>query len=240
MALNLQRNLLMDKFSGESREHITRNLSTTDFKIGHVFYEVGDEASSLHFVDSGIISAVSLMDSGIAIEAYMVGREGFVGQTAWSIPSNSAVRYVAQMTGSARKIRASIFREIADADASVRHVMAAHDDALMRELAQSGPCGLVHKTTQRLAKWLLRAHDRADGDTIDMTQEVLSNLLGTQRTTVNEAAQQLAKVGGVKYSRGKLQIVNRPFLERQSCECYDAGRGVYDERRTITKLVDAY
>ena len=239
MALNLQQNLLLGRLSSESLQELSLHMSAFDFMLGHVFYEQGDDVKFLYFLDSGIVSAVSLMDSGLAIEAYMIGRDGYTGSAAWLIPSKSVVRFVAQMSGSARKIDATVFRQIAETNSELRRVMAAYDGALVRELAQSGPCGIVHRTTQRLSKWLLRAHDRADGDTIEMTQGILSNLLGTQRTTVNDAAQELGRRGGVKYTRGKVKIIDRDKLERLSCECYGAGRGVYDSRRSVPEPIPA-
>ena len=239
MALTPSTNLLLLELSADSLDQLTPHMLDFDFELGHVFYEQGELVTSLYFVDSGIVSAVSLMDSGFAIEAYMVGRDGYTGSTAWLIPSRSVVRFVAQMSGSARKIDATIFRQIAETNPEIRRVMAVYDSALVRELAQSGPCGIVHKTTQRLAKWLLRAHDRAEDDTIQMTQGVLSNLLGTQRTTVNDAAQHLGKHRAVKYSRGKVKIIDRVKLEQESCECYGAGRGIYDARKTVPQPIAA-
>ncbi|NBW07353.1 MAG: helix-turn-helix domain-containing protein [Caulobacteraceae bacterium] len=93
---------------------------------------------------------------------------------------------------------------------------------LQAELEQSGACNALHRADQRFAKWLLRCHDRIDGNTLHLTQEYLGSMLGAQRTTVNEAAQTLQKAGAITYSRGRITIVDRAALERLACECYNA------------------
>ena len=85
-------------------------------------------------------------------------------------------------------------------------------------------CNALHRADQRFAKWLLRCHDRLDGDTLHLTQEYLASLLGSQRTTVNEAAQGLQKAGAITYSRGRVTIIDRAALERAACECYHHGQ----------------
>ena len=100
--------------------------------------------------------------------------------------------------------------------------MADYASGLQAELEQSGACNALHRAEQRFAKWLLRCHDRIDGDTLHLTQEYLGSMLGSQRTTVNEAAQTLQKAGAIVYSRGKITIVDRAALERVACECYNA------------------
>jgi CRP-like cAMP-binding protein len=189
----------------------------------------------LYFVEAGIVSAVSLMSSGETVEAYMVGREGFTGTTAWLIPFHSPVRYVAQMSGSAQRIEAQKFRDFSNRDAGLRDILAAYEASLHAELAQSGPCNAVHQTGQRLAKWLLRAHDRADGETLHMTQEFLANMIGAQRTTVNQIAQGLASTGAIEYLRGKIVVKNRAKLEQMACECYAADKGVADQRQAPSR-----
>ena len=225
------RNCLLESLDVELRQEFEAKLTTFDFALGHIFSEPCELVKYIYFVDTGVISAVSLMESGETVEAYMVGREGFTGTTAWLIPFRSPVRYVAQMGGSARRIDAAAFREFANRNVRLRETMATYEAALHAELAQSGPCNILHRTEQRLAKWMLRAHDRADSDTLHMTQEFVGAMLGAQRTTVNLIAQAVAATGAIHYLRGKIVVKDRDKLERLACECYDAGKGVADRRR---------
>jgi CRP-like cAMP-binding protein len=105
----------------------------------------------------------------------------------------------------------------------LRAAVADYVIAVQNELEQSAACNALHRSDQRFAKWLLRCHDRVEGDTLQLTQEYLASMLGSQRTTVNEAAQSLQKAGAITYSRGRVTITDRATLERVACECYRAG-----------------
>lgn len=235
MALLPQRNVLLEKLDNHDRDALKSHMSDFDFELGHVFGEPGEEVQQIYFVDRGIISAVSIMTNGDTVEAYMIGREGFTGATAWQVPFRTSVRYIGQIAGHARRIEAKRLRELSVDRPGLRFVLANYDAALQIELEQSAPCNAVHRAEQRFAKWLLRAHDRADGDTLFMTQEFLANMLGAQRTTVNEAAQSLAGVGAIAYARGKVLIKDRAALERAACECYAAARAVADRREASSE-----
>ncbi|WP_324795170.1 Crp/Fnr family transcriptional regulator [Brevundimonas sp.] len=237
MALLPERNLLLEKLEKHDREAVLTHMSDFDFDLGHVFGEPGEEVQQIYFVDRGVISAVSMMTNGETVEAYMIGREGFTGTTAWQVPFRTSVRYIGQIAGRARRIEARKLRELSSERPSLRLLLATYDAALQVELEQSAPCNAVHRAEQRFAKWLLRAHDRADNDTLSMTQEFLANMLGAQRTTVNEAAQSLAGVGAISYARGKVLIKNRAALERAACECYAAAKAVADRREASSEPV---
>lgn len=230
MALLTRRNALLAQLNPDDQDAILRHMSEIDFKLGHSFGEPDEDIRHIFFVEHGIISAVSMMSSGETVEAYMVGFEGFTGATAWLVPFRTSVRYVGQLAGSALRIEARRLRELASERVGLRNILAVYDASLQVELEQSAPCNALHRTEQRFAKWLLRAHDRADSDTLFMTQEFLGHMLGAQRTTVNEAAQSLATAGAITYSRGKVVIKDRAALERAACECYATARGVADRR----------
>ena len=202
-----------------------------DFEVGHVFCESGDSVSHVHFVDVGIISAVAVMTDGRTVETYMVGREGVTHATASSAPVHTFSRLAAQAAGTARRIEAGRLRLLSSERHGMRGILTAYAAGLQAELEQSGACNALHRAEQRFAKWLLRCHDRVDGDTLHLTQEYLASMLGSQRTTVNEAAQTLQKAGAITYSRGRVTITDRAALERAACECYRASpaAGVPDE-----------
>ncbi len=228
MAMISRGNILIDGLSLEDRELLIAVATDFDFQLGHVFMEPADVVDHIYFVDEGIVSAVALMKDGRSVEAYMVGREGFIGSTAWQIPSTTAVRYVAQMAGKARKVDAKRVRELVTKSQGLRVSLATYHAALQRELEQSTACNAIHTSEQRFSKWLLRAHDRASDGVLQMTQEFLANMLGSQRTTVNEAAQNLTRKGAIAYSRGRVLVKDRHALELAACECYGVTKGIAD------------
>jgi CRP-like cAMP-binding protein len=218
------RNHLLDGLSPDDRNAVLAASAPFEFELGHVFSEAGDTIAHVHFVLAGIISAVAAMEDGRTIETFMVGREGVTTPGAVDAPIRSYSRLVGQSRGECRRIEVTRFRALCDERPALRQIVSLYAAGLQGELEQSGACNALHRADQRFAKWLLRCHDRLDGDTLQLTQEYLASLLGSQRTTVNEAAQGLQKAGAITYSRGKVTIVDRAALERAACECSPNGR----------------
>ena len=218
------RNHLLDRLSPEDRDIVLSASTPFEFELGHVFTDAGDEVGHVHFVLSGIISAVADMQDGRTVETFMVGREGVTTPGAINVPVRTYSRLVGQAAGETRRIEVARFRALCEEIPSLRTGVALYAAGLQGELEQSGACNALHRADQRFAKWLLRCHDRLDGDTLHLTQEYLASLLGSQRTTVNEAAQGLQKAGAISYSRGRVTILDRAALERAACECYPNGR----------------
>jgi CRP-like cAMP-binding protein len=217
------RNSLIEKLSPDDRAALLTASSPFDFKMGHVFLEAGDLVEYVYFVTGGIISAVAAMEDGRTVEVFMVGREGVTHPSAIGADSiRTFSRHAAQADGQSRRIEVSKLRELSHNRPGMRAIIAEYASGLQAELEQSGACNALHRADQRFAKWMLRCHDRIDGDTLNLTQEYLGSMLGSQRTTVNEAAQTLQKAGAITYSRGKITIVDRAALERIACECYNA------------------
>ena len=217
------RNILIERLSPKDRAALLAASSPFEFKVGHVFLEAGDEVDYVYFVTGGIISAVAAMEDGRTVEVFMVGREGVTHPSAIAADIvKTYSRHAAQADGQSRRIEVSKLRELANSRPELRRVVADYASGLQAELEQSGGCNALHRADQRFAKWLLRCDDRIEGDTLNLTQEYLGHMLGSQRTTVNEAAQTLQRAGAIIYSRGKLRIVDRAALERAACECYNA------------------
>jgi len=231
------RNSLIEQLSPEDRAALLAASTPYDFKVGHVFLEAGDPVEHVYFVTSGIISAVAAMSDGRTVEVFMVGREGVTHPSATdAVATTTYSRHAAQADGQSRRIEVSKLRDLSHERPALRAVIAAYAAGLQAELEQSGACNALHRAEQRFAKWLLRCHDRIDGDTLNLTQEYLGSMLGSQRTTVNEAAQTLQKAGAITYSRGKITIVDRSALERIACECYNA-RGLEPAHRAWNEAV---
>jgi CRP-like cAMP-binding protein len=214
----------MNRLSPDDRAAILLASTAFEFGLGHLFAEAGDEVAHIHFVQSGIISAVAVMADGRTVETFMVGREGITTPAAVNLPVRTYSRLVGQAAGECRRIGVVKLRTLCDERPGLRRIVALYAAGLQGELEQSGACNALHRSRQRFAKWLLRCHDRLDGDTLHLTQEYLASLLGSQRTTVNEAAQGLQKSGAIAYSRGKVSILDRGILERAACECYQNGK----------------
>ena len=216
-------NILIQGLEVADRDALLAIATPAEFAQGHVFSEPDDLIEHLHFIDSGFCSSVAVLEDGRTVETLMVGREGVLGVVASATPQRAHTRSVAQVACSAQRVDAARFRALAAQRPAMRDVVADYMARLQGELEQSSACNALHHAGQRFAKWLLRCHDRVDGDTLNLTQEYLASMLGSQRTTVNEAAQGLQKAGAIAYSRGRITVLDRAALERAACECYRPG-----------------
>lgn len=213
---------LIEALPPEDRAAVLAATTAIDFVQGHVFYEPGDPIEQCWFVERGVVSSVAVLEDGRTVETVTIGCEGLVGAPAAIVPNTAHSRNVVQITGAGRRIDAGRLRTLLADRPAVRTGVAAYLAALQAELEQSAACNALHRAEQRFAKWLLRCHDRMDGAAFNLTQEYLASMLGSQRITVNEAAQGLQKIGAIAYSRGRITVLDRAALERVACECYAA------------------
>ena len=216
-------NRLIHDLNPEDRDALLAIAVPVEFALGHVFNEPDDAVEHLHFIDSGFCSSVAVLEDGRTVETVMIGREGVLGVVASVVPHHAHTRSVAQVAGTARRVDAARFRALSAQRPGVRDAVGDYMARLQGELEQSTACNALHPAGPRFAKWLLRCHDRVEGDTLNLTQEYLASMLGSQRTTVNEAAQGLQKAGAIAYSRGRITVLDRAALERAACECYRRG-----------------
>lgn len=209
--------------SSEDREAVLAIATLFEFSPGHVFNDAGDLVNDLYFVERGIISSIAVMKDGRTTETFMVGLEGVTNAVASAAEVYSFSRLVAQVAGNAYRVEATSLRALMQERRSLLPHLADFAAAGRNQLEQSIACNALHRSDQRLAKWLLRCHDRIEDNTFAVTQEYLASMLGTQRTVVNETAQTLQRAGAITYSRGRVTITDRAALEQAACECYRGG-----------------
>lgn len=219
----LHYNHLLARMNPGDRAMLELIGKTVRLTQGAVLYEADDEVRHVHFPHSGAVSMVTTFSDGSGVEGLMVGREGVVEPMCYAMPVRSAARAVVQLPGEALRIEAPRFREAVQANPGVRAVLEAHALSAMAELQQAAACNASHRLEPRLAKWLLKSHDRAGADVLPLTQEFLGEMLGAQRTTVTAVASSLQRLGAIGYRRGRITMLDRPALERASCECYAVG-----------------
>jgi CRP-like cAMP-binding protein len=216
--------MLIDRFPSEDRAAFLAASSPVTFRLGQILYESGDPVVHVLFVETGIISAVAVMKDGRTVETYMVGAEGAANIWAGEGAPRRQSRLICQAAGTGRRIEVARFRTLMEERIGLRTMVSDYLACVRSELEQSVACNALHRADQRLAKWLLRCHDRSEGDSLHTTQESLAAMLGAQRTTVNEAAQTLQRAGAITYSRGNIRVCDRAKLQRGACECYEPGK----------------
>ena len=202
-------------------------LTHIDLDRGRLLYDPGDPIDTVYFPHDGVISLMTLMQNGAAIESATIGREGALGLMAAVSPRQSLSRAIVQTPCRAARISAAQLHEAWEKSPAIRHLIDHHTEALFGHAAQSVACNALHSVEARFCRWLLTCHDRISTNTVALTQEFLADMLGVQRTTVTAVARALQERGYIRYRRGIVDIIDRPGLEAMTCECYGVVQRTY-------------
>jgi CRP-like cAMP-binding protein len=196
------------------------HLAAVELERGRLLYDPGDRIDTIYFPHDGVISLMTLMENGAAIESATIGREGALGLHAAVTPRQSLSRAIVQTPVRASRISAPQLHEVWEKSPRLRELVERHTEALFGHALQSVGCNALHSVEARFCRWLLTCHDRISSDTIALTQEFLADMLGVQRTTVTAVARSLQEKGVIRYRRGVVDIIDRAGLEALTCECY--------------------
>jgi CRP-like cAMP-binding protein len=219
-ATRSSRNQILMRLNQENYERLQPQLEDVSLSLKEVIYEPGRKIGYVYFPESGVISIVRPLEDGRAIETGTVGNEGMVGLPAVFGMATSSSRAFVQIPGAAVRLKADIVLAERRRGGQFAELLMRFANATMAMLAQGVACNRVHSLEERMCRWLLMMHDRVDADSFPLTQEFLAQMLGVRRPTVNLAGTSLQRAGLIRYTRGKITIVNRKALEEASCECY--------------------
>jgi CRP-like cAMP-binding protein len=176
------------------------------------------------FPDSGVVSVVAVYADGNTIEMATIGREGCTALQAVFGAKSSSVRLLVQIPGSAAKISRAAFTRAMGSMPSFRRLMYAYHQAFLEQVMVSVACNGAHTLKERLARWLLMMRDRNDDEALQITQNLLAEMLGVQRPTITNAAGELERAGLIARGRRQVTILDRQGLVEASCECYNLVR----------------
>jgi CRP-like cAMP-binding protein len=214
-------NKLLAKLTREDFQTLATSLVSVSLAQGFVLFEAGEEVDQVYFPLAGMVSLLVVMQDGKAIETATVGREGVVGAMAGLGVHVSRVRAIMQLSGSACRIPAHQLRRAAQANKRIADLCVRYDEVLLDQARVTAACNVLHRVEARFCRWLLQCRDRAESDTIMLTQEFLSEMLGVRRTSVTEVASSIQARGAISYSRGAIKILDLEALKAISCECYE-------------------
>jgi hypothetical protein len=167
------------------------------------------------------------MENGASAEIAVVGNEGVVGISLFMGGESTPSRGVVQSAGQGFRLPAKVIKEEFKR-APVLHLLLRYTQALITQMAQTAVCNRHHSLDQQLCRWLLLSLDRLQGNELVMTQELIANMLGVRREGVTEGALKLQNLGLIRYSRGRITVLDRPGLEKRTCECYAVVKKEYD------------
>lgn len=202
-------------------------LQHVDMALGQVLYEAGATMNHVYFPITAIVSLLYVLEDGASAEIAVVGNEGLVGISLFMGGGSTSSRAVVQSAGHGFRMSAAVLQEEFKL-APVLHLLLRYTQALITQMAQTAVCNRHHTLDQQLCRWLLLSLDRLNGQELVMTQELIANMLGVRREGVTEGALKLQKAGLIRYTRGRITVLDRPGLERRSCECYVVVKKEYD------------
>lgn len=219
---NLIKNkLLLNLPDGECRK-IIPHLVFLPLRTHDVLNEVGQPIKYCYFLNDGLASVLNVMEDGKSVEVGLSGVEGFVGAPLLVGFQSSPSRVIVQIEGTGFRIGGAALVELLPKCSILEKRLQRHSQVMAMQSAQVAACNRLHDVDERLARWLLMSQDRINSDRVPLTQEFLAHMLGTRRSSVTIAAGVLHKAGLITYTRGHVNIVNRPELENAACECYGA------------------
>ena len=217
-------NAILNRLPLAQRKALLARMKPVHLPVGTVLARAGERPKFAHFMTSGITSVVAFMKDGGGAEVGLIGREGLVEAMQILGPANSPTVAFVQVEATALRMPfADMEREVFGSVVLLRRVL----EFIQRHnfiLGQLAACNGLHEIEERLARWLLMVQDRVDNPQFNLTQEFLSQMLGTRRTSVTQAAGSLQRSGLIQYKRGRIQILDRDRLQNSACECYPVVR----------------
>ncbi len=221
-ATPLGANGILHHLSSKTLALFEPHLRKVKLPQGTVLHEAGETITSVYFPLSGMVSMLAVLNSGEAIEAGVIGREGFVGGYLGARGWRSLGHAVMQMSGEALRLNVRHFKKAYDASDELRLMVNSYQAVVHFQAQQTAACQALHQVEPRMCRWLLQAQDATGSYTLTLTQELLSHMLGVRRTSVSGSANKLQDEGLINYKRGVIRILDRKGLEKRSCECYAA------------------
>ena len=213
-------NRLLASVPDDEFERLEPHLELTPLPLGWAVYESGGKQSYIYFPSDAIISLLYVMEDGSSAEIAVVGNDGVVGISLFMGGETTPSRAVVQSAGQGYRVRGSFVKSEFKRSVALQHVLLRYTQALITQMTQTAVCNRHHSVDQQLCRWLLLSLDRLPSNELVMTQELIGNMLGVRREGVTEAAGKLQQAGMIRYSRGRITVLDRSALEARVCECY--------------------
>jgi len=217
-------NKLLAALSEDARKRIFPKLKYVEMALGEVIYESHQSIEYVYFPVDCIISLLYMMVNGSSAEIFVVGNEGMAGVAVVMGGESTPNRFIVQSHGHAFRMPAADLKQEFNQHSEIRIITLRFTQALITQMSQTAVCNRHHSIDQQLCRWLLLSLDRLNNKELNMTQELIANMLGVRREGVPEAAGKLQKLGVIEYRRGRIVVLDRPKLETLSCECYGVVR----------------
>jgi len=213
-------NHLLAALPADVQGRLFPHLEPLPLLLGKVLYESGDTLRHVYFPTDSIVSLLYVMENGGSAEISVIGNEGLVGIALFMGGESTPSRAVVQSAGTAYRMPGQLLKDEFNRHGEMLHLMLRYTQSLITQMSQTAVCNRHHTVDQQLCRWLLLSLDRLPNNRLTMTQELIADMLGVRREGVTDAAGKLQKQGVIEYRRGHITVLDRPKLEKLSCECY--------------------
>jgi CRP-like cAMP-binding protein len=213
-------NQLLARLPKDEFERLARKVQAVSFPFKQILYEAHQPIEYAYFPVRGVLSAVTVMEDGSAIEVATIGNEGMTGLLALFGDGTSPNEVMVQVEGDGLRLDVELLRLVAGREGPLRRVLRRYETAFHAQVSQGLACNGLHPVQQRCCRWLLMTQDRVDAESLPLTHEFLAVMLGVRRASVTEVLGPLQDQGLIENHRGVITIVDRNGLEAACCECY--------------------
>ena len=214
------RNKILNLLPPKELEAVLERCEVVQVESEEIIFQRNEPVRFAYFPDDCVISLVTEMEDGDAVEAMTVGNDGFVGMAVFHGTVSSRLKAIGQISGEARRLTAHVFLELVRKHEDLNRLLHRYSQFVFETVSQSAACNRLHVIEQRCARWLLMSEDRVGRSKFDLTQEFLAEMLGVRRPGVTVAMGVLEKAGLISHGRGNITVVDRAGLEKVACECY--------------------
>jgi CRP-like cAMP-binding protein len=221
-------NRLLSRLPETEYRHFLSNLELVTLNVKQRIYRANEPIRSVYFPLTAVVSQLATMKDGTSAEVATTGNEGLVGVSMLLGAEHAKFSTFALIGGDAFRMDAGKFRNEIRPGERLDSIVRSYLHVVLFETAQGRACNQLHTVHQRCACWLMKLQDGVGSPDFEITQEFLCQMLGVRRATISEIASALQKDGLIRYTRGKITILNRAGLESAGCECYQAIRSEYE------------
>lgn len=222
------RNRLLARLGHMERIRLADKFDSVHLSKSQVLYLAGDRITHAYFLESGMCSLLHTTAKGATIAVAMIGNEGMVGVPIILKVNKAPYQIVVQIKGEALRIRADALMDEFNRCGQLQDLTLRFAHSLLVQTVQSAACNRFCTVEERLCRWLLTSRDHARSDSLHLTHEMLSQMIGAPRSRLTTAAGVLEASGLIQYSRGNIRILKRDAMERTACECYGIVRAGID------------
>jgi CRP-like cAMP-binding protein len=198
----------------------SRHLEWVDMPYGQILCEPGCSFHHVHFPTSSIVSLLNLTADGDSAEVATVGNDGVVGAPLLMGSPSTSTRAVVQSAGQGYRLRSQVVLDEFNRGGAVMQLLLRYVQALVTQVAQTAVCNRHHSVDQQVCRLILLSLDRVEGNSLQMTHELLAGKVGVRRESVTASAVALQRAGLIRYARGHIEVLGRAGLEDRTCECY--------------------